>query len=118
MLDSIIVLITMGTGRRCTVYRMVDFVIQQISSSLIIESLLFDQFVSILKEDIQFDLAKHVIFYSCTREMMVSITNEQSWKAAIGDMYTGSMDTFDFHIKESGEYLCRGSRVYLSLANI
>jgi hypothetical protein len=112
------VFITMGTGGRCTVCRMMDFVMQQLSSSLTIESLSFDQFISILKEDIQFDPAKHGIFYSCTRGMTVPIVNERSWKAVIGDMYAGGMDTFDFHIEESGEYLCGGSRVYLSLANI
>ena len=125
-LDSIMVFITWGTGGRCTICRMVDFVTQGLSSSLTIESLSFDRFVSILKEEIQFDPAEHKISYACTRGMTVPIANERTWKAAIGDMYAGGMDTFDFrieesgdfHIEEPGEYLCGGSRVYLLLANI
>jgi hypothetical protein len=97
---------------------MVDFVMQQWGGGLTIESLSFDRFVSILKEEIQFDPAEHGIFYSCTRGMTVPIPNERAWKAAIGDMYAGGMDTFDFHVEETGEYLSNLSGVYLSLANI
>ena len=77
---------------------MVDFVMQDSSGNVTIESLAFDRFTFILKEDIQFDLAKHSIFYCCTKGMAVAITNERSWKVAIGDMYIGGMDSFDFHV--------------------
>jgi hypothetical protein len=72
-----------------------------------IESLEFDLFTSILKEDIQFDLTKHGIFYYCTNGMAVAITNKRSWKAVIRDIYTGEMDSFDFHVKEKGEYMSK-----------
>jgi hypothetical protein len=39
--------------------------------------------------------------------MAVDITNERSWKAAIGDMYAGGMDSFDFHVKKKDEYMSR-----------
>ena len=84
---------------------MVNFIIQDSNGNVTIESLVFDRFTSILKEDIQFNSAKHSIFYDCTKGMVVAITNERSWKAAIGDMYTGGMDSFDFHVKEKGEYM-------------
>lgn len=50
--------------------------------------------------------------------MTVPIANERAWKAAIGDMYAGGMDTFDFHVEETGEYLSDLSGLYLSLANV
>ena len=106
-LESIMVFITMVASERCTICRMVDFVIQGSSGNVMIENLAFDRFTSILKEDIQFDPTKHSIFYHCTKGMAVAITNERSWKAAIGDMYIGGMDSFDFHVKEKGEYLSR-----------
>ena len=106
-LESIMVFITIVTSEKCTICRMVDFLIQHSSGNVTIESLAFDQFTSILKEDIQFDLTKHNIFYCSTKGMAVAITNERSWKAAIGDMYTGGIDSFDFHVKEKGEYMSR-----------
>jgi hypothetical protein len=84
---------------------MVDFVMQDSSSNVTIKSLAFDRFTSILQKDIQFDLAKHRIFYRYTKGMAVAITNERSWKVVIGDMYTGGMDSFDFHVKEKSEYM-------------
>ena len=75
-LESIMVFITMVTNERCTICRMVDFVMQGSSGNVTIESLAFDQFTSILKEDIQFDSTKHNIFYRCTKGMAVAITNE------------------------------------------
>ena len=95
----------MVTSEKCTICRIVDFVMQDSSGDVTIESLAFDWFTSILKEDIQFDSAQHSIFYRCTKGMVVAIINERSWKAAIGDMYTGGMDSFDFHVKEKGEYM-------------
>jgi hypothetical protein len=92
---------------------MVDFVIQGSSSNVTIENLAFDRFTSILKEDIQFDSTKHNIFYLYTKGMTVAITNKWSWKAAIGDMYIGGMDSFDFHIKEKGEYISGHGLAYL-----
>jgi hypothetical protein len=56
---------------------MVDFLMQGSSGNMTIESLVFDQFTSILKEDIQFDWTKHNIFYCCTKGMAVAITNER-----------------------------------------
>jgi hypothetical protein len=44
--------------------------------------------------------------------MTVAITNERSWKAAIIDMYTGSMDSIDFHIKKKGKYMSAYGLVY------
>ena len=98
ILESIMVFITMVTNEKCTICRMVNFVVQGSSGNVTIESLAFDRFTSILKEDIQFDSAKYSIFYRCTKGMAVAITNERSWKAAIGDIYTGGMDSFDFHV--------------------
>jgi hypothetical protein len=111
-LESIMVFITMATSERCTICRMVDFVMQGSSGNLTIESLAFDRFTSILKEDIQFDSNEHNIFYRCTKGMAVAITNERSWKAAIGDMYTGSMDSFDFYVEKKGEYMSGHSLAY------
>jgi hypothetical protein len=77
-LESIMVFITMVISERCTICRMVDFVIQGSSGNVTIENLAFDRFTSILKEDIQFDFTKQSIFYHCTKGMAVAITNEQS----------------------------------------
>jgi hypothetical protein len=106
------VFITMVASEKCTICRMVDFVMQGSSGNVTIESLAFDRFTSILKEDIQFDSAKHSIFYRCTKGMAVAITNERSWKAAIGDMYTGGMNSFDFHVQEKGEYMSAHGLAY------
>ena len=111
-LESTMVFITMVTSEKCTICRMVDFVVQGSSGNVTIESLAFDRFTSILKEDIQFDSVKHSIFYHCTKGMAVAITNERSWKAAIGDMYTGGMDSFDFHVQEKGEYMSAHGLAY------
>jgi hypothetical protein len=105
ILESIIVFITMVTSERCAICRMVDFVIQGSSGKVTIENLVFDRFTSILKEDIQFDFTKQSIFYHCTKGMVVAFTNERFWKAAIRDMYISVMDSFDFHVKEKGEFL-------------
>ena len=104
-LESTMVFITMVTSEKCTICRMVDFVVQGSSGNVTIESLAFDRFTSILKEDIQFNSDEHNIFYRFTKGMAVAITNERSWKAAIGDMYTGGMDSFDFYIEKKGEYM-------------
>jgi hypothetical protein len=104
-LESIMVFISIVTSERCTICRMVDFVMQGSSGNLTIESLAFDRFTSILKEDIQFDSNEHNIFYCYTKGMAVVITNERSWKAGIRDMYTGGMDSFDFHVEKKGEYM-------------
>ena len=111
-LESTMVFITMVTSEKCTICRMVDFVVQGSSGNVTIESLAFDRFTSILKEDFQFDLVKHSIFYHCTKGMAVAITNERSWKAAIGDMYAGGMDSFDFHVQEKGEYMSAHGLAY------
>src|SRR5580692_2558530 len=111
-LESIMVFITMVASERCTICRMVDFVMQGSSGNLTIESLEFDRFTSILKEDIQFNSNEHNIFYRCTKGMPVAITNERSWKAAIGDMYAGGMDSFDFHVQEKGEYMSAHGLAY------
>jgi hypothetical protein len=37
--------------------------------------------------------------------MPVAITNERFWKAAIRDMYTSGMNSFDFHVEKKGEYM-------------
>ena len=111
-LESTMVFITMVTSEKCTICRMVDFVVQGSSGNVTIESLAFDRFTSILKEDIQFDSVKHSIFYHCTKGMAVAITNERSWKAAIGDMYAGGMDSFDFHVQEKGEYMSAHGLAY------
>jgi hypothetical protein len=78
MLDFIIVFITMGKGRRYAICQMVDFVIQGSSSSIIIKNLLFNQFISILEEEIQFEPARHQIVYCYTKRITVPITNEYS----------------------------------------
>ena len=49
-LESIMVFITMVASKKCTICRMVDFVVQGSSGNVTIESLAFDRFTSILKE--------------------------------------------------------------------
>jgi ABC-type proline/glycine betaine transport system ATPase subunit len=75
-LESIMVFITTIASEKCTICQMVDFLMQGSSGNVTIESLAFDRFTSILKEDIQFDSTKYNIFYHCTKGMAVAITNE------------------------------------------
>jgi hypothetical protein len=103
VLDTITVLISMVEGGQSTICRVRDFIGGESSDSITVESLAFDQFITVLQEDIQFDTAKHSISYSCTKDITVPIANERSWKAAIGDMYIGGLDRFVFHVEEKGE---------------
>jgi hypothetical protein len=97
------VLISMVAGSQSTICQIRDLVRPGSSGSITIESLAFDQFVTVLREDIQFDIARHSISYHCTKGITVPIANERSWKAAIWEMHVGEMDRFVFHIEERGK---------------
>ena len=102
-LDTITVLINMGKGGLSTICRIRDFVKEGLSDGITIESLVYDQFMTVLQEDIQFDTAKHSISYCCNNSITIPIANERSWKAAIGEMYIEGLDRFVFHIEERSE---------------
>ena len=102
-LDTIMVLINMVMGGQSTICWIRDFVKEGLSDSITIESLAYDQFLTVLQEDIQFDMTKHIISYCCTNGLTIPIANEWSWKAAIGEMYIEGLDRFVFHIDEKSE---------------
>ncbi len=97
------VLIDIGTGGPSTICRVRDFIKRGLSDSITVESLAYDQFMIVLWEDIQFDMAKYIISYCCTNGIAIPIANEWSWKAVIGEMYIGGLDRFVFYVKEKSE---------------
>jgi len=84
---------------------MQDFVREGVHNNISVDDLVYDQFVTVLQEDIMFDPIKDAISYSCTNNIILPIKNERSWKAAIGEMYTKSLLRFIFFIKERCKYL-------------
>ncbi len=99
----ITVLINMGKRGQSTICRVRDFVKEGLVDGITVESLAYDQFMTVLQEDIQFDMAKHIISYCCTNGITIPIANEWSWKAAIGEMYIKGLDRFIFYVEERSE---------------
>jgi hypothetical protein len=86
-----------------TICRMQDLAREGIHNNISLDDLVYNQFITILQEDIMFDLVQDVISYHCTNDTIVPIWNERSWKAAIGEMYTKGLPRFVFYIKENGK---------------
>ena len=86
-LDTITVHTSMMAGGRYSIYRLLDLARKESIKPLTIESLVYDQFLMILKEDIQFDMVQYTISYRYAKDVRVPISNERLWKAAIMDMH-------------------------------
>jgi hypothetical protein len=86
-----------------TICRMQDLAREGIHNNISLNNLVYNQFITILQEDIRFDLVRDVISYRCTNDTIVPIWNERSWKAAIGEMYTKGLPRFVFTVKENGK---------------
>jgi hypothetical protein len=86
-----------------TICRMQDFVREGIHNNISLDDLVYNQFITVLQEDIMFDPVRDVISYCCTDDTIVPIRNERSWKAAIGEMYAKGLPRFVFYIKENGK---------------
>ena len=86
-LNTITVYTSMVAGGRYSIYRLLDLARKDSIKPLIIESLVYDQFLIVLKEDIQFDMAQHTISYHYAKDVRVPIGNEHLWKAVIMDIY-------------------------------
>ncbi len=74
-----------------------------LSDSITVEDLTYEQFVTVLHEDVQFDKARYTISYHCSNSITIPIVNKQSWKAIIREIYIEGLDRFIFHIKEKSE---------------
>ncbi len=93
----------MGMGGLSTICQIRDFVKGGLSNSITIEDLIYEQFVIVLHEDIQFDKARHTISYHYSDSITIPIENKWSWKATIREMYIEGLDRFVFHVKEKSE---------------
>jgi hypothetical protein len=91
-------------GEQSTICRMRDLIRDIPKGNINIDDLVFDQFITVLKEDINFDPTKDTISYRGADDIMLPIANERSWKAAIGEMYTMGVNRFAFSIGERCEY--------------
>jgi hypothetical protein len=111
-LDTITVHTSMVAGGRYSICRLLDLTRKESIEPLTIESLVYDQFLTILKEDIQFDTVQHTISYHYAKDVRVPIGNERSWKAAIMDMHIQGMERFMFHIEESGKWINNYRPIY------
>lgn len=115
-LDTITVHTNMVAGGRYSICRLLDLARKDSNEPLTIETLAYDQFITVLREDIQFDRVKHRISYCYAKDTMVPISNERSWKAAIVDMHIQGMERFMFHIEEHGQW--PNGRCQLYMANV
>ena len=75
-LDTITVHTSMVAGRRYSICRLLDLARKKLIEPLIIESLAYDQFLMILREDIQFDTVQYTISYCYVKNVRVPIGNE------------------------------------------
>ena len=98
-------------GRR-SIFQIPDFAGQGAGGDITIESLVFDQFITVLKEEIQFDTAKQSISYCCSKGITMQITSDRTWKAVIREMHMEGMDRFIFHVVELGEWSTDPSHTY------
>src|SRR6266436_9683048 len=103
-LDTITVHTSMVAGGRYSICRLLDLARKESMEPLTIESLAYDQFLTVLREDIQFDTVQHTVSYRYAKDIIVPIGNERSWKAAIVDMHIQGMERFMFHIEEHGKW--------------
>ena len=104
----------MVAGRRYSICRLLDLARKDSNEPLTIETLAYDQFIMVLREDIEFDRVKHRISYCYTKDTMVPISNERLWKAAIVDMHIQGMERFMFHIEEYGQWLNGHHQLYMA----
>ena len=102
----------MVAGGRYSIFRLLDLARKESIKPLTIESLVYDQFLTILKEDIQFDTVQHTISYRYAKDIRVPIGNERSWKAVIMDMHIQGMERFMFHIEERGKWINNYRPIY------
>ena len=113
-LDTITVHTSMVAGGRYSICRLLDLARKDSFEPLTIETLAYDQFITVLREDIQFDRVKHGISYCYAKGTMVPIYNERSWKAAIVDMHIQGMERFMFHIEEHGKWSNGHRQLYIA----
>ncbi len=66
----------MGTEGLSTICQIRDFVKGELSDSITVKDLTYEQFVTVLHEDVQFDKARYTIFYYCSDGITVPIVNE------------------------------------------
>ena len=102
-LDTITVHTSIVAGGRYSICQLLDLARKESIKPLTIENLVYDQFLTILKEDVQFDTVQHIISYRYAKDIRVPIGNERLWKAAIMDMHIQGMERFMFHIEEHGK---------------
>ena len=100
-LETITVVIIRAKGGESTICQMRDFIQEGPNDNINIDNLAFDQFITVLQEDIQFDLSKEVVSYHYPSNIIVRIANERSWKVAMEEMYTRGLNRFVFSIGES-----------------
>lgn len=113
-LETITVHTSMVASGRYSICRLLDFASEESIEPLTIDSLAYDKFITVLGEDIQFDTVKHTISYSYAKDIMVPITNERSWKAAIVDMHIQGMERFRFHVEELGKWPNNHRHLYIT----
>jgi len=89
---------SMVAGGRYSIYWLLDLARKESIEPLTIESLAYDQFLTVLREDIQFDTVQHNISHCYAKDAIVPIGNERLWKAAIVDLHIQGMERFMFPI--------------------
>jgi hypothetical protein len=113
-LDTITVHTIMVAGGKYSICRLLDLARKEPIDPLTIESLAYEQFIAVLREDIQFDTVKHTISYRYAKDIVVPISNERSWKAAIVDMHMQGMERLMFHIEEHGKWPNNRRHLYIT----
>jgi hypothetical protein len=64
---------------------------------------LFDWFITILEEDLEYDLSTYNIIYNCIGQKGMKVWNERTWKAAMEEMCSYSVHRFTFVLKYKGK---------------
>jgi hypothetical protein len=77
-LETITVHTSIVASGRYSICRLLDFARKEPIKLLTIDSLAYDKFLTVLREDIQFDKVQHTISYHYAEDVRVPIGNEQS----------------------------------------
>ena len=63
-----------------------------------VSQLSFDNFITILKEDVNFNTEQDVIVH-IGKSFKMDITNQRQWKAAMQELFNERVDSFNFRIQ-------------------
>ncbi len=85
----------------CQIRDLVDAVVAV--GNIMVDNLLFDQFTTILEEDLEYNSSTYNIVYNCTGQKGMKVWNKRTWKAAMEEMYSRGVHQFTFVLEYKGK---------------